>query len=61
MVAQLVKNLPAMQETWGVQYLGPEDPLEEDVATHSSIVAFRILTDRGDSRAAGYGVTKRQA
>ena len=38
MVAQLVKNLPAMQETWGVQYLGPEDPLEEDVATHSSIV-----------------------
>ena len=57
----MVKNLPAMQETWGVQYLGPEDPLEEDVATHSSIVAWRILTDRGDWRAAVYGVTKRQA
>ena len=38
LVAQLVQNLPAMQETW-VQSLGPEDPLEEDMATHSSIVA----------------------
>ena len=38
LVAQLVKNLPAMQETW-VQSLGWEEPLEEGVATHSSILA----------------------
>ena len=40
-MAQLVKNLPAMQETW-VQSLGQEDPLEKEMATHSSIVAWRI-------------------
>ena len=40
-VAQVVKNLPAMQETW-VPSLGSEDPLEEDMATHASIVAWRI-------------------
>ena len=40
-VAQMVKNLPAMQEAW-VQSLGQEDPLEKGVATHSSILAFRI-------------------
>ena len=40
-VAQLVKNLPAMQETW-VQSLGWEDPLEKGKATHSSILAWRI-------------------
>ena len=39
-VAQTVKNLPAMQETW-VQILGREDPLEEGTATHSSILAWR--------------------
>jgi len=39
--AQLVKNLPAMQETW-VRSLGWEDPLEEGMATHSSILAWRI-------------------
>ena len=39
--AQVVKNLPAMQETW-VQYLGWEDSLEEGMATHSSIIAKRI-------------------
>ena len=38
LVAQLVKNLPAMQETW-VQSLGWEDPLEKRKATHSSILA----------------------
>ena len=39
----MVKNLLAKQETW-VQYLGPEDPLEEEMATHShsSILAWRI-------------------
>ena len=40
-VAQLVKNLPAMRETW-VQSLGWEDPLEKGKATHSSILAWRI-------------------
>ena len=38
LVTQTVKNLPAMQETW-VQFLGWEDPLEEGIATHSSIPA----------------------
>ena len=38
LVAQLVKNLPAMQETW-VQSLALEDPLEKEKATHSSILA----------------------
>ena len=41
MVAQMVKNLPAMQEAW-VQSLGQEDPLEKGMATHSSIIALRI-------------------
>ena len=40
-VAQLVKNPPAMQETW-VRSLGWEDPLEKGKVTHSSIVAWRI-------------------
>ena len=40
-VAQLVKNPPVMQETW-VQSLGWEDPLEKGIATHSSILAWRI-------------------
>ena len=40
-MAQLVKNLPAMQETW-VQSLGWEDPLEKGMATHSSILAWEI-------------------
>ena len=46
MVAQMVKNPPAMQETW-VRSLDWEDPLEEDIATHSSILAWRIPMDRG--------------
>ena len=41
LMAQMVKNPPAMQETW-VQSLGWEDPLEEGMATHSSILAWRI-------------------
>ena len=41
LVAQLVKNPPAMCETW-VQSLGWEDPLEKEMATHSSILAWRI-------------------
>ena len=45
LVAQSIKNLPAMQETQ-VQPLGWEDPLEEGMVTHSSILAWRILMDR---------------
>ena len=41
LVAQMVKNLPAMQGTQ-VQSLGQEDPLEKGMATHSSILAWRI-------------------
>ena len=41
LVAQLVKGLPAIWETW-VQSLGQEDPLEKEMATHSSILACRI-------------------
>ena len=41
-MAQLVKNPPAMQESW-VPSLGWEDPLEKEMATHSSILALRIL------------------
>ena len=42
LVVQMVKNLPTMQDT-RVQFLGREDPLEEEMATHSSILAWRIL------------------
>ena len=42
LVAQTVKHLPAMWET-RVQFLGQEDPLEKEMATHSSILAWRIL------------------
>ena len=41
LIAQLVKNLPAMQETC-IHFLGWEDPLEKEMATHSSILAWRI-------------------
>ena len=41
LVAQMVKNLPAVQEMQ-VQFLGQEDPLEKEMATHSSILAWRI-------------------
>ena len=47
-MAQMVKNLPAMQETW-VRSLGLEDPLEKATATHSSILAWRV------PRAEGFG------
>ena len=42
----MVKNPPAMRETW-VRSLGWEDPLEKGMATHSSILAWRIPMDRG--------------
>ena len=45
LVAQMVKNLPGMQEIW-VQSMIWEDPLEEGMATHTSILAWRIPMDR---------------
>ena len=49
LVAQTVKNPPAVRETW-VQSLGWEDPLEEGMAIHSSILAWRIpCTEKPDS------------
>ena len=50
LVAQMVKNLPAMQETW-VLSLGWKDPLEEGMATHPSILAWK---SHGQSSLAGY-------
>ena len=55
----MAKNLPAMWETW-VQPLGQEYPLEEAMATHSSILALRIPMDRGPWQATVHGVTKCQ-
>ena len=57
LVAQLVKNPRAMQETL-VRFLGREDPLEEGMATHSSILAWRIPMDRGAWPAAVHGVAE---
>ena len=56
-MAQRVKNLPAMRETW-VQSLGLKETLEEGKATHSSIVAWRIPMDRGAWRATVHSVAK---
>ena len=55
LVAQTVKNPPVMQDTW-VQSLGWEDPLEESMATHSSILTWRIFMDRGAWQATVHGV-----
>ena len=57
LVAQRVKNLPTMREIW-VRSLGWEDPLEEGMATHSSILAWRIPMNRGAWWATVHGVTK---
>ena len=59
LVAQMVRNLPAMWET-GVRSLGWEDSLEEGMATHSSILAWRIPMDRGAWRATVHEVAKNQ-
>ena len=53
LVAQLVKNLPAKQETW-VQPLGQEDPLDKEMATHSSILAWNIPWTEKPSRLQEY-------
>ena len=55
----MVENLPAMQEAQ-VRSLGWEDPLEEGMATHSSILAWRIPMDRGTWWATVHRVTKSQ-
>ena len=58
-MAQEVKNLPAIQETQ-VQSLGREDSLEKGMATHSSILSWRISMDRGAWRATIHEVAKSQ-
>ena len=58
-MAQMVKNPPLMWETW-VQPLGREDPLEESMATHSSILAWRIPMDGRAWWATVYEVAKSQ-
>ena len=57
LVAQTVKNLPAMQETW-IQSLGWEDPLEEGIAIYSSILAWSIPMERGAWQGTIHGVAK---
>ena len=57
--AQMVKNPPAMQETW-VQFLGWEDPQEKGMATHCSILAWRIPWIEEPGGATVHGVTKSQ-
>ena len=56
-MAQMVKNLSAMWETW-IQSLGWEDPLEEGMENHSSVLAWRIPVDRGAWLATVHGVTE---
>ena len=53
-MVQMVKNLPAMKETW-VQSLGLEDALEKGMATHSSILAWRIPWSEGPGRLQSVG------
>ena len=57
LVAQKIKHLPTMWETW-VRSLGWEEPLEEGMATHSSILAWGTPMDRGAWRATVHGVAK---
>ena len=57
LAAQLEKNLPAMRETW-VQSLGWEDPPEEGMATHSSILAWEIPMDKGVWWATIHGIAE---
>ena len=57
LVAQTVKNPSAMLETW-VRSLGWENPLEEGMATHSSVLAWRVPMNRGAWWATVHGVAK---
>ena len=58
-MTEVVNNLPAMGEIW-VQSQGWADPLQEGMATHPSILAWRIPMDRGTWQATIHGVTKSQ-
>ena len=57
LVAQTVKHLPAIQETW-VPSLGQEDALEKEMATHSSILGLENPMDKGAWWATVHGVAK---
>ena len=57
LVAQRLKHLPAMWETW-VRSLGQEDPLEKEMATHSSILAWRIPWTEEPGRLPVHGIAK---
>ena len=59
LVAQTVNNPPAVRETW-IRSLGWEDPLEKEMATHSSILAWRITIGRGVWQLQSNGVAKSQ-
>ena len=57
LVAQMIKNLPAVQETW-VQSLGWEDSLQKEMTTHSRTLAWKIPLDRGAWWATVYRIAK---
>ena len=57
LVAQTVKRLPVVRETW-VQSLGWEDPLEKEMATHSSTLAWKILWTEGPGRLQSMGLQR---
>ena len=57
LVAQTVKSLPAMQETW-VRSLNQKDPMKKEIATHSSTLTWRIPMDGGAWQATVHGVAK---
>ena len=58
-MAQRVKHLPAMRETW-VQSLSQEDPLEKEIATHSSILAWRVSGTEEPGELQSMGLQKSQ-
>ena len=60
MVAQMVKHLPTMWETQ-VRSLGQEDPLEKEMATHSSVLAWKIPMTEDPGRLQSMGSQKRQS
>ena len=57
MMTQMVKSLPAMPETW-VQSLGQDDPLEEGIATHSTILVWRVPWTEEPGGLQSMGITK---
>ena len=57
LIAQLGNHLPAMQELW-VRFLGREDPLEKEMASHSSILAWRIPWTEGAWQATVHGIAR---